>query len=61
VTRRRDSVVGINQYANPKEERWTVSAVDAKAFHKRRVAQVSAHRTSMEDEASELVLEKLAG
>jgi methylmalonyl-CoA mutase len=60
VTRRRDSVVGINQYANPKEERLPVPAVDAKAFHKRRVAQVSAHRTSMEDEASELVLEKLA-
>ena len=34
--------------------------VDAKAFHKRRVQQVSAHRTSMEDEESEVVLEKLA-
>jgi methylmalonyl-CoA mutase len=60
VTRRRDSVVGVNQYANVKEKPLDVPVIDAKAFHKRRVQQVSAHRTSMEDEESELVLEKLA-
>jgi methylmalonyl-CoA mutase len=60
VTRRRDSVIGLNQYANVKEMPLDVPALDAKAFHKRRVQQVSAHRTSMEDEESEVVLEKLA-
>src|SRR5208337_864340 len=34
--------------------------LDAKAFHKRRVEQVVAHRTSMEADASQVVLEKLA-
>lgn len=60
VTRRRDSVVGVNQYANSKEKPLEIPTLDAKAFHKRRVQQVSAHRTSMENEASEQVLEKLA-
>lgn len=60
VTRRRDSIVGINQYANPKEKPLDVPAVDTAAFYKRRVQQVSTHRTSMEEDASEIVLEKLA-
>jgi methylmalonyl-CoA mutase len=60
VTRRRESIVGLNQYANPKEQPLEVTAFDAKAYHKRRVQQVAAHRTSMEDDESELVLEKLA-
>jgi methylmalonyl-CoA mutase len=60
VARRRDSVVGINNYANPREKKLDIPAVDAQAFHKRRVQQVSSHRTSMEEDASELVLEKLA-
>ncbi|MFO1500534.1 MAG: methylmalonyl-CoA mutase family protein [Verrucomicrobiota bacterium] len=60
VTRRRDSIVGVTQYANAKEKLLEVAAIDAKAFHKRRVLQVAAHRTSMEDDESELVLEKLA-
>ena len=49
VARRRDSIVGVNQYANPKEKPLDRPAVDAKAFHKRRVQQVTSHRTSMED------------
>ena len=60
VNRRRDSIVGVNQYANSKEKPLEVPAFDAKAFHKRRVQQVSGHRTSMEDEDSAVVLEKLA-
>jgi methylmalonyl-CoA mutase len=60
VSRRRDSIVGVNQYANPKEKPLERPAVDAKAFHKRRVQQVVAHRTSMEEDQSEVVLEKLA-
>ncbi|SPE61761.1 methylmalonyl-CoA mutase, small subunit [Verrucomicrobia bacterium] len=60
VARRRDSIIGVNQYANPKEKPLERPAVDAKAFHKRRVQQVAAHRTSMEEHQSEVVLEKLA-
>ena len=60
VARRRDSIVGVNQYANPKEKPLGAPAVDAEAFHKRRVQQVASHRTSLEDDESELVLEKLA-
>lgn len=60
VTRRKDSIVGVNQYANVKEKPLECPVVDAKAFHKRRVQQVSSHRTSMEDQDSQEVLEKLA-
>lgn len=60
VTRRRDSIVGVNQYANPAEEPLERPAMDARTFHKRRVQQVASHRTSMEEDESELVLEKLA-
>lgn len=60
VNRRRDSVVGVNQYANPKEKPLERTVEDARAFHKRRVQQVASYRTSLEEEASEIVLEKLA-
>jgi methylmalonyl-CoA mutase len=60
VSRRRDSIVGVNQYANVKEQPLEVPTIDVKTFHKRRVQQVASHRTAMEDEESELVLEKLA-
>jgi methylmalonyl-CoA mutase len=60
VARRRDSIIGINQYANPKEKALERPPVDSQAFHKRRVLQVASHRTSLEDNESELVLEKLA-
>jgi methylmalonyl-CoA mutase len=60
VNGRRDSIVGINQYANPAEKPLERPvAQNAKAFHQKRVQQVSSHRTSQEDE-SELALEKLA-
>ena len=60
VNRRRDSIVGVNQYANPTEKPLEHPAEDAKAFHKRRVQQVASHRTSLEEDQSEIVLEKLA-
>jgi methylmalonyl-CoA mutase len=60
VNRRRDSIVGLNQYANPTEKALDVSLEDAKAFHKRRVQQVASYRTSLEEEQSEIVLQKLA-
>jgi methylmalonyl-CoA mutase len=126
VNRRRDCIVGVNQYANPKEKPLARPAEDARAFdeplhepgiqrasspqpsppeeerekalpqsmredlspspreeragrgaapgfmvpiharnrdeafHKRRVRQVASHRTSLEEDQSEIVLEKLA-
>jgi methylmalonyl-CoA mutase len=60
VARRRDSIVGVNQYANPKEKALDRPGSDVKAFHKKRVQQVVAHRTSMEDDESEVVLQRLA-
>lgn len=60
VTSRRDSIVGVNQYANPKEKPLEVSAADTKAFHKRRVQQVASHRTELEEAESQIVLDRLA-
>jgi len=60
VARRRDSIVGVNQYANPRETPLDRRPADSQAFHQRRVQQVSSHRTSLDDEASEAVLERLA-
>lgn len=60
VTSRRDSIVGVNQYANPKEKSLEVPAADAQAFHKRRVRQVASHRTALEDEDSQIVLNWLS-
>lgn len=60
VTSRRDSIVGVNQYANPSEKPLAVPAADAQAFHKRRVQQVASHRTALEDEDSQIVLNWLS-
>ena len=60
VTRRRDSIIGVNQYANPKEKPLAVPPVAADSFQRRRVQQVASHRTSLEDEASAEVLKKLS-
>ncbi len=59
VTSRRDSIVGINQYANPKEKPLEVPVVDSKAFHKRRVQQVASHRMSLDDADNQVVLDCL--
>jgi methylmalonyl-CoA mutase len=60
AARRRDSIVGVNQYANPKERPLERLAIDTSAFHKRRVQQVLSYRTSLEEDQSELVMQKLA-
>ena len=60
VTRRRDSIIGVNQYANPTEKPLAVPPVTADSFQRRRVQQVASHRTSLEDEASAEVLKKLS-
>jgi methylmalonyl-CoA mutase len=60
VHRRRDSIIGVNQYANPKEVALEPPASDTEAFYKRRVLQVTSYRTNLEDSDNELVLQKLS-
>lgn len=60
VTSRRDSIVGVNQYANPKEQPLEQPATDNKAFHKRRAQQVASHRTSLDDAENQIALDRLA-
>jgi len=60
VTSRRDSIVGVNQYANPKEQPLEQPATENKAFHKRRAQQVASHRTSLDDAENQVVLDRLA-
>lgn len=59
VNHRRDSIVGLNQYANPKEKRLERAEEDTVAFYKRRVWQVTSHRTNLEDAENTTVLKKL--
>jgi len=59
VNRRRDALVGVNQYANAKEKRPEAPVAEGGAFHRLRVLQVAAYRTNMEDAENELVLKKL--
>jgi methylmalonyl-CoA mutase len=60
VRGRRDSIVGVNQYANVTEKPLEIPVVDNTAFHKRRVQQITSHRTSLEDDENEAVLSILA-
>jgi methylmalonyl-CoA mutase len=60
VARRRDTIVGVNQYANPREKPLEAPAADHQGFYKRRVQQVSSHRTSVDEEQSQEVLQRLA-
>jgi methylmalonyl-CoA mutase len=57
---RRQSIVGVNQYANPGEKPLEIPSLDAAPFHKRRVQQIASYRTSFDDPESEIVLKKLA-
>lgn len=60
VAARRASIVGVNQYANPKEQLLDVPATDHAAFARRRAQQVAAFRTSLDQGAAQAVLDKLA-
>ncbi len=60
VSRRRDSIVGVNQYANTREKPLEVPAVDANSLYKRRSQQIADYRTSMDDPESEVVLKRLS-
>jgi methylmalonyl-CoA mutase len=59
VASRRASIVGVNQYANPQEKPLERPQIDPNVFYKRRVHQVIAHRTSMEEDVGENVMSKL--
>jgi methylmalonyl-CoA mutase len=56
VMKRRDSIVGVNQYANPTEKPLEVPATDNKAFYNRRSQQIASHRTSLDDAENQFVL-----
>jgi methylmalonyl-CoA mutase len=60
VSRRRDSIIGVNQYANTREKSLEVPVNDTQAFQKRRADQIASHRTSLGDSENEVVLEKLS-
>jgi methylmalonyl-CoA mutase len=60
VRQRRQSIIGVNQYANPKEKAPELAAAEPEAFHQRRVRQIASYRTSLEDAENESVLAKLA-
>jgi len=57
---RRQSIVGVNQYANPKEKAPEISAAQPEPFHQRRVRQIASYRTSLEDAENEGVLARLS-
>jgi len=60
VALRRDSIVGVNQYANPKEKPVEPRSQDVHAFYRRRIQQVASHRTGLEDAENAVVLDQLA-
>jgi len=60
ISRRRDTIVGVNQYANSKEKPLEHRAVDAQAFYHRRTQQVASYRTALEDSENAEVMAKLA-
>jgi methylmalonyl-CoA mutase len=60
VSLRRETVVGVNQYADLKENPLPASPPDSESFHRRRVQHVASHRTALEDDENQAILEKLA-
>ena len=60
VAGRKDLIVGVNQYANPKEQPLDPRDTDVQTFYRRRTQQVASHRTSLDDAESAVVLDQLA-
>ena len=60
VTSRRESLVGVTRYADPKQSPLDVPEVDTRSFHKRRALAVAAHRTSLEEDQNIAVLGQLS-
>jgi methylmalonyl-CoA mutase len=61
ISEKRAVIVGVNQYANPKETPLESPKIDTPVFHKRRAQQVASHRTSLDDAENEAVLKNLSG
>ncbi len=59
IAQRRDSVVGVNVYANPREVAPERRVADPCEFHERRRAQVAATRTSSDEVQHRVVLDRL--
>lgn len=59
VAGRRDSIVGVNQYANPKEKPLDRPVTDPAALQRRRAQQVAGHRTALDQGAATIVLQRL--
>jgi methylmalonyl-CoA mutase len=57
---RKDSIVGVNQYANPAEKPLDGDTHSNEVFHRRRVQQITSHRTSLDDETNARVLQRLS-
>jgi methylmalonyl-CoA mutase len=60
VTRRKDSIIGVNQYANPREKPLAANRADTIAFRKRRIGQIASYRTSLDESDHHFVLGKLS-
>jgi methylmalonyl-CoA mutase len=60
VRQRRQSIIGVNQYANAREKAPQVSPAEPEPFHQRRVRQIASYRTSLEDAENQCVLARLA-
>jgi methylmalonyl-CoA mutase len=57
---RRDILVGTNQYPNLKETPITTRTSDYETLRKKRAAHIGEYRTALDNEASTVVMEKLA-
>jgi methylmalonyl-CoA mutase len=60
VRQRRQSIIGVNQYANPKEKAPPVTSAEPGPFYHQRVRQIASYRTALEDAENEGVLARLA-
>jgi len=60
VRQRRQSIIGVNQYANAREKAPQIPAAEPQPFHQRRVRQIASYRTSLEDAENQCVLARLA-
>lgn len=59
VAHRRDTLVGVNQYANSKEEPLPATAAVPPDFHRHRARQIEDYRSGAEETQSTTILERL--
>jgi methylmalonyl-CoA mutase len=60
VSLRRDTIVGVNQYANTTEKPLTVETMETQPFAKRRAQEIASYRTRLGDEDNSAVMNQLA-